>query len=174
MKKLLTIALMLLAGLTAGAQGTWTTGMTAGDELKGTKPKPYYYYEVPGMGEFVSWTWEDAYFRLISEHPFQVWEKTLLFQNGNQVNTGELYVPMTAGIYDKNGKLEKKVEFNMIVEDNTGNRQIHTYKFYGMSGRGKLRKIISKIRSGEGYVRFVAGRAGMSDFDLTVTPYTGQ
>lgn len=173
MKKLMTIALMLLAGLTASAQGTWTTGMTEGDELKGTKPKPYYYYEVPGMGEFVSWTWEDANFRLISEYPFEAWERTVVYANGNQVRTGECFVNVTAGLYSKDGKLEKKYDLEMYVEDNSSNKQIKTYGYMVM-GRGKLRKIISKIRSGEGYVRFVAGRRGMSDFDLIVTPYTGQ
>lgn len=37
MKKLLTIAMLLLAGLSAGAQGIWTTVETPADELKGEK-----------------------------------------------------------------------------------------------------------------------------------------
>ena len=41
MKKLLTIALLLLACLTVSAQG-WTTADYAGDELKGTAPYTAY------------------------------------------------------------------------------------------------------------------------------------
>lgn len=173
MKKHIVMAMMALATLTAGAQGVWTTGMTEGDELKGTVSEPFYRYDVAGMGTFVSWTWEDANFRLISEYPFEAWERTVVYANGNQVRTGECFVNVTAGLYSKDGKLEKKYDLEMYVEDNSSNKQIKTYG-YMVLGRGKLRKIISKIRSGEGYVRFVAGRAGMSDFDLIVTPYTGQ
>ena len=174
MKKHIVMTLMALATLTAGAQGTWTTGTTKGDELKGEAPETYYRYEVPGVGSFISWDWDKANFRLITDKgQFKAWEKTILLSNGNQVETGDVYVTVIAGLYDKNGKLEKKVEFNMYVEDDSNNAWIKTYYWYH-NGRGKLRKIISKIRSGEGYVRFVAGRAGMSDFDLTVTPYTGQ
>ena len=48
MKKLVTTALMLLVVLTANAQGSWSTGMREGDELKGDNGGPYYRYEVEG------------------------------------------------------------------------------------------------------------------------------
>lgn len=174
MKKFLTIALMVVLCVSANAQGTWTVGMTDGDELKGKKSEPYYRYDVPGVGSFISWDWEKANFRIITDQgQFKAWEKTVVYANGNQVRTGDVYVPVTVGLYDKNGKLEKKVEFNMYVEDDSGNAWIHTYYWYG-TGRGKIRKVVEKIKSGEGYVRFVVGRRGMTDFDLIVTPYTKQ
>jgi hypothetical protein len=50
MKKLFAITLLLLTGLTASAQGTWSTGMNEADELKGEKGGPYYCYDLEGMG----------------------------------------------------------------------------------------------------------------------------
>jgi hypothetical protein len=174
MKKHIVMTLMALATLTAGAQGVWKTGMTKGDELKGKVPEPYYQYDVSGVGSFISWDWDKANFRITTDQgQFKAWEKTMVYANGNQVKTGDVYTTVTAGLYDKDGKLEKKVEFNMYVEDDSGNAWIHTYEWYG-TGRGKIRKVIEKIKSGEGYVRFVVGRRGMADFDLIVTPYTKQ
>ena len=75
MKKLLTIALMLLAGLTVSAQdGTWTTGVNEPDELKGTDGGPYYCYDIEGEGSFVVWNWDDFLFK-INTHKglFDVW-----------------------------------------------------------------------------------------------------
>ena len=42
MKKLFALTLLLLTGLTASAQGTWSTGMNEADELEGEKGGPYY------------------------------------------------------------------------------------------------------------------------------------
>ena len=46
MKKLLTIALMLLAGLTASAQGVWKVSHREADPMKGQEAKDVYVYEL--------------------------------------------------------------------------------------------------------------------------------
>ena len=46
MKKLLTIAMMLLAGLTANAQGKWSIVKVEADELKGVKGGESYKFSV--------------------------------------------------------------------------------------------------------------------------------
>lgn len=70
MKKLLTIALLLLAGLTASAQGEWTYTNFEADALKGQKAYTAYQYEVPGVGTYVSWGWNNPDFRLITARGF--------------------------------------------------------------------------------------------------------
>ncbi len=67
MKKLLTIGMLLLAGLTAKAQGVWSTGVIEGDALKGTPTRTYYQYDVEGMGSFILFDWEDWYFHIFTD-----------------------------------------------------------------------------------------------------------
>ena len=64
MKKLLTIAMLLLAGLSAGAQGIWTTVETPADELKGEKGGTHYKYSVEGLGEIEIYDWNDWLFKV--------------------------------------------------------------------------------------------------------------
>lgn len=40
-----------------------------------------------------------------------------------------------------------------------------------MLGRKDIRKIMSRMKSGKGYVRFVVERYNDTDFDIKVTPY---
>lgn len=60
MKKLLAIALMLLAKLTISAQeGKWTSGIVEKDELRGLPGGVYFRYEVAGDGAFEVYDWND-------------------------------------------------------------------------------------------------------------------
>ena len=63
MKKLITIVL-LLAGMTVHAQGTWTTVDTPADELKGEKGGTHYKYIVEGLGEIEIYDWNDWLFKV--------------------------------------------------------------------------------------------------------------
>ena len=60
-------------------------------------------------------------------------------------------------------------------EKNRGNCFIRTRDLGGMSNpvgqKKKVRKIFAALRSGKGYVRFVAPRHNRSDFDIKVMPY---
>ena len=78
MKRLMTIALVLLAGLTAGAQGRWTYSNYQADELKGQQAYTAYQYEVPGVGSYVSWGWKDPDFRLITARG--IFEETVCYE----------------------------------------------------------------------------------------------
>ena len=53
MKKLLIMLHLLITVLVANAQGTWSTGMREGDELKGDNGGLYYRYEIEGDGGLV-------------------------------------------------------------------------------------------------------------------------
>ncbi len=160
MKKLLAIALLLLAELTVSAQGTWSVSHREADPMKGQDAKDVYIYDVEGIGSLVVWDWDKAAFRLITEDGmFRTW-----------VSSGSVYVPVKAGFYDEHGNLGKMVTVNLLPEDNTMNKYIATAGYY-MLGRSDIRKIIKYLKSGKGYVRFVASRYNDTDFDIKVSPY---
>ena len=164
MKKVLTIVLLMLAGLTAGAQeGTWSTGMNEADELKGLLGGPYYRYDVEGIGSFILWDWEDWKFRIITDKG--KFEEHIS-------SSGNWYVSISMGLYSPDGKLTEKFE-NSIESDHSSpnTATINKNWMYFPNHRKKIKKIIRALKSGEGYVRIVCKRKDMSDFDLKITKY---
>lgn len=176
MKKLLTIAL-LLVGMTASAQkdstttaivqvaqeGMWSTGMNEADELKGIKASPYYCYDMEGMGSFILWNFDDWNFKIITEKGmFDVWHNKY----------GNYYVKVIMGLYTLDGKLIEKFD-NTIQADHTDGKSAWINKnwLYYPSHRKKLRKMMRALKSGDGYIRIVCPRKGMPDFDMKVTKY---
>lgn len=163
MKKLMTIALLLLAGLTASAQGKWSTGMNKGDELKGTKDTPYYLYEVEGMGSFCLWDWKDWSFKITTDKGvFDVWNN----------DRGKYWVDITMGLYSLDGKLLDK--FSREIEANHVNLKsawMNTDWLYMRSPRGKIKKMFKAVKNGTGYIRIICKRRNSPDFDLKVMPY---
>ena len=162
MKKLLAIALLLFAGLTVSAQGTWSTGMNEADEQKGLLGGPYYRYDVEGMGTFILWDWEDWKFRIITD------------KGKFYVQTGSVgkYVSYSMGLYTLDGQLTEKVE-SLIEADisNYNTATINTDWWYLHSPKKKIKRMVQALKSGEGYVRIVCKRRDMQDFDLKITKY---
>ena len=160
MKKFLTIALLLLTVLTAGAQGTWEVVHREADPMKGQDARDVYIYNAPGIGRVVVWDWEKADFRLITEKGmFRTW-----------VSAGAVYVPVKVGFFDEDGNMEKMINVNLIPEDNQMKKYITTADHY-LLGRKDIRKTISRMKSGKGYVRIVAELYNQADFDIIVYPY---
>jgi len=164
MKKLLTIVLLLLSGLTVGAQeGKWSTGMIKGDELKGYTGGPYYRYDVESMGSFVLWDWNDWAFKIsTNKGTFDLW----YYQS-----TGTYFINVMMGLYTMDGKLTDKFE-NEIAADHTGRvAWINKKGLYSWSETKHLKKMMRALKSGNGYVRIVCARKGAPEFDLLVMPY---
>lgn len=165
MKKLLSIVLLLLAGLTASAQqeGVWTTGMNEGDELKGLIGGPYYEYTVKGMGSLILWDFADWAFKITTDQStFDVWH----------ADNGNYFIRVQMGLYNLDGKLVEKFE-NDLQADHIANRSAWINKKwpYYPSHRKALRKMMKALKEGNGWVRIVCKRRDLSDFDLKVTPY---
>lgn len=162
MKKLLTIAL-LLVGLTVSAQGKWTYTNYEADALKGQKAYTAYQYEVPGVGSYVSWGWNEPDFRLITASG--IFEESVCYEWYGSFRA----VRVLVGIYDAQGTLKEKFYVQMYKERSGTGDKIH---LSSMKKQQKLGKKISKALSeGDGYVRFVCSRYAQSDFDLTVPRY---
>lgn len=157
---MMTIALVLLVALTAGAQGKWTVSHREADELKGEEAQDVYIYSVHGIGSLVVWDWKSPNFRLISEKG--------MFRK--MVSGGNVYVPVKVGFYDESGKLEKSFTINLLEEPNHSGRYIATADFY-MLGRKDIKKTLARLRSGKGNVRMLAMLYNQPDFDLSITPY---
>ena len=164
MKKLLVITLMMLSGMTATAQGVWSTGMNEADELKGLLGGPYYRYDVEGIGSFILWDWEDWKFRIITDKgKFE-----------EHISSGKWYTSINLGLYSSDGKLTDKLESIIEVDHsdpNTATIDKNWMAYYGPGKKSKIKKMIRSLKSGDGYVRIVCSRVGMQDFDLKITKY---
>ena len=165
MKKLFTIAMLLLAGLIANAQeGKWTTGINDADELKGQTGGPYYLYEVKGIGSFVVWDWDDWVFKINSDNGYyDVW-----YYQSN----GFRYMRVTIGLYTMDNKLVESRDVELAADVSQRSGWINRNGMYYPATRKKLRKMIRALKSGEGYVRVVCSRKGAPEFDLKIMPYT--
>lgn len=161
MKRLLIIALMAVLTMTASAQGTWSVSHRQADPLIGQEAQDVYIYKVDELGSLVVWDWNKPDFRLITDQGF--------FHQVTVQGTG-MCIPVNVGLYDKNDNLKTKFQILLFEEDNHGGKWIATGGFY-LGGRGNIRKILGRIKSGDGYVRFVAERYNQSNFDMIVTPY---
>lgn len=163
MKRMMTIALVLLAGLTASAQGKWTYSNYQADELKGQEAYTAYQYEVPGVGSYVSWGWKDPDFRLITARG--IFEESVCYEWYGSFRACRVLV----GIYNAKGELQEKFYVQMYKESSGLGDKIH---LSAMKKQQKLGKKISKALSeGDGFVRFICSRFSQSDFDLAVPHY---
>lgn len=164
MKKVLFLFLILLAAITAKAQGIWSTSTRTGDELKGDKGGPYYRYEVENEGGIVLWDWNDWEFKVFTtKGEFDVW----YYQN-----SGFRYIRITMGLYTLDGKLSEKIDGLELAADQTHKEAwINKKGLYYPSTRRKIRKMLKALKSGEGYVRIICARKGVEDIDLKIPPY---
>lgn len=164
MKKLFTIAMFLLAGLTVSAQkGTWTTGYNEADELKGLEGGPYYLYEQEGMGSFVLWDWNDWAFKITTDNgTFDLWHN----------DYGLYWVNFTIGLYDKDGNLVTKFSDQLEADHIKGKTAWMNKKWvHYIYNKNKLKKMFKALKSGNGYVRIFCKRRNAEDFDLKIMPY---
>ncbi len=160
MKKLLTITALLLAGLTTNAQGRWEVVHNEADPMKGEVERDVYIYSADNIGSVVVWDWSKADFRLITNNGlFNTW-----------VSSGSVFAPVKVGFYNDNGDLEKMLTVNLVPETNSMKKRLVTSDFY-IGGRSDIKKIMSRLKSGKGYVRIIASRYNESDFDIKITPF---
>lgn len=183
MKKLLTSA-MLLVGLTSGAQGIWTTVETPADELRGEKGGTHYKYSVEGLGEVEIYDWNDWLFKVTTYDGGFVFDeiKTKQVYNSDlSVRTVPLSTPkykcnVLIGLYDQSDALKNKLDLEMEVDQHQKCQNLTINKswyFYPQTGK-KVNKLFKAIREGKGYLRIVAKRKEMPDFDIKITPYSQQ
>ena len=166
MKKLLTIALMLLVELTASAQGTWVTYELEVDELTGEPGGKYMKFVNDTIGSVTIHEGDDFWMRVES-------------CNGNFYGIYDTnrvgIVQMLLGLYDDNGKLLDKYEGKIHGTEHLNFRSVWIDKDWSYFGQKPvLKKIIARMKSGNGYARIVIHRVDMPDFDLKITPYSQQ
>lgn len=168
MKKLFTIALFLLVGLTASAQGTWTNHKTSGDELKEIPAGEYYKYTVDSLGYVIIRNFDDWHLEI----------GTFVgdFCGGFTTSSGGWQVPyveIRMGLYDTNGKLIEKFFQNIEGDYNMNFRSAHTSEHWLTTPqiRAKFKKMVRGMYEGNGYVRIVVKRMNMPDWDMKINSY---
>lgn len=167
MKKLLSI-ILLLVGLTASAQGTWTEHKTDGDELKEIPAGVYAKYTVDTLGYVIIRNFDDWNFEI------ETFEGS--FCGDFTTSSGGWKVPyieVRMGLYDANGKLIDKTFKNIEADYNNNFRSAHTSEHWITmpQERAKFKKMIKGMYDGDGYVRILVKRMNMPDWDMKITPY---
>ena len=181
MRKLFSITIFVLAFITASAQGTWTTIETPADDLKGEKGGTHYKYSVEGLGEIEIYDWNDWLFRVTTYDggfDFDEIKTKQVYNSDLSVRTVPLSTPkykcdVLMGLYDNNDALKEKLELEMEVDQNQKCQNLTINKnwyFYPQTGR-KVKKLFKAMREGKGYLRIVAKRKEMPDFDIKITQY---
>ena len=162
---------VMLASVSANAQGKWSKHMTKGDELKEIPAGEYYKYTVDTLGavtirDFNDWNLEVETFKGN-------------FCGGQTTSSGGWQVPyveIRMGLYDASGQLIEKLFQNIEGDYNWNYRSAHTSEHWLTTPqiRGKFKKMIKAMQSVDGYVRILIKRMNMADFDLKITPYNKQ
>ena len=167
MKKLLTIALLLLAALTAGAQEGWSTGVTKADELYDLKAERYYAFHKAGVGYFTFDEGAEWQFSVITDKgTFETW---ILSRTDGSAPSH--YVHFIMGLYDMNGNMLDRLQDNLQTSyrDRTV-AWVNEKWTYSKKSKKFLKRALAAIMSGEGYLRIVLHRNRMEDWQLTVPP----
>lgn len=166
MKRLMTIALGLLAGLTACAQGKWTTYEVLADELTGEPGGKYMKFVNDTIGSVTVREGDDLW--MLVETCKGRFYGVL---SGNNGTTG--HVDVLIGLYDDSGKLVEKNDATLhgIEHLNFSQAFVDTNWMYYHGTKAKLKKAVAGIKSGTGSVRIVIHRVDLPDFDLKVTPF---
>lgn len=167
MKKVITLLMMLVAGMTASAQGEWATYHIEGDELKGIQEKDMMAYTVPGVGSFAISDFNEYQFALVCDDGlFNTYYDRVAGTNGLLINVG---------IYDESDHLVEKFNMWLDLRDNTSHKIVKTRNAGTMSNpigqKGKVKKIFKALQEPSGYVRIVAERYNYTDFDIKISPY---
>lgn len=164
MKKLLTF-ILFFAGLTANAQGIWSTGTIEADDLKDEKGGVFYRYDLEGVGSLILRDWDGWEFKIITESG-----QFDSFEMNDEISHGIFY---TFGYYTDDNKLEFKFNDDRLEVDHNDKQSAWinkkwTHYFYN---KNKIKKAFRALKAGKGYVRIICKRKSQPDFDLKITPY---
>lgn len=170
MKKLLTIALMVMLSLTVYAQTSmkWTTTRYAGDELTGSQPYTAYSFTKPGTGSIVTFGWDTPEFRIITEEG--VFKESVYYTGFGTSHAVQVLV----GIYDvSSGNPELIEKFNLFMdkESNTLGNKIVISRASLKRERKKALKVLSALNTKNRIVRFVCPRYMEAALDFPVPCY---
>lgn len=173
MKKLMTIAMFLFAGLTTNAQGTWSTVTVEADELKGIKGGEVYRYSVDGMGTIEITDWKkDKILITTNEGEFE-YSKNEVVNPVTRINKVVYVSKVLIGLYDREGALQEKIDGESYFDEGESPKSLLIVGRTFTQTR-QLKRMLKTVQSGTGYLRVVCKRKGMSDFDIKTTIYNKQ
>lgn len=166
MKKVF-LLMMLAAMLTANAQeGKWVADTIKGDELKGTITTVAHCYVQEDMGMFIFWEGNQDRFAIASPNA--------IFNS--MVSNGNVGALSFVGLYDNNGNMKEKLDIWLTLEEKSGHKRLFAIESYNnpiiKHHKKNIKKVLDAVKSGEGYIRILAGRYNAEDFDLKVPPLT--
>lgn len=170
MKKLFTIILMLLAGITANAQGTWITAKVEADELKGIKGGESYQYLVDNIGyiEITDWK-KDRIIITTNEGEFE-YSKHEVVNPVTRMNKVVYISKVLIGLYNVEGALQEKLDGESYFDEEGESKSLLVVG-RTFSQTRLMKRILKAVQSGEGYLRVVCKRKDMPDFDIKTTLY---
>ena len=169
MKKLFTIALMLIAGLTASAQGIWSIVKVEADELKGVKGGESYQYSVDDVGTIEITDWKkDRIIITTYDGEFEYSKHEVKNSVTNMSKT--VYVSkILIGLYDSAGALQEKIDGESYFDDENPKSLLVVGRTFTQTRQ--LKRMLKAVQTGAGCLRVVCKRKKMSDFDIKTTLY---
>lgn len=170
MKKLFAITLLLLTGLTASAQGQWTTVKVEADELKGVKGGESYQYSVDSIGyiEIADWK-KDRIIITTNVGEFE-YSKREVANPVTHMNKVVYVSKVLIGLYNTEGALQEKLDGESYFDEEGESKSLLVVGRTFTQAR-QMKRILKAVRSGEGYLRVVCKRKDLPDFDIKTTPY---
>ena len=171
MKKLLTIALMLI-GITAYAQGTWTTVKVEADELKGIKGGESYQFSADSIGSVEITDWKKDRITITTNEGVFEYSKHEVVNSVTHMNKVVYVSKILIGLYNSEGALQEKLDGESYFDDENPKSLLVVGRTFKQTRQMKL--MLKALQSGDGYMRIVVKRKEMPDFDLKITPYSQQ
>lgn len=168
MKKILTIA-MLLAGLTANAQGKWNNVKVEAEELKGVKGGESYQYSVDDIGTIEITDWKkDKIIITTNDGEFEYSKHEVKNSVTNMSKT--VYVSkVLIGLYNNDGALQDKLDGESYFDGESPKSLLIVGRTFTQTRQ--LKRMIKAVQTGDCCLRIVCKRKDMSDFDIKTTPY---
>ena len=170
MKKLFAITLLLLTGLTASAQGQWTTVKVEADELKGVKGGESYQYSVDSIGyiEIADWK-KDRIIITTNVGEFE-YSKREVVNPVTHLNKIVYVSKVLIGLYNREGALQEKLDGESYFEEEGDSKSLLVVGRTFTQAR-QMKRMLKAVQSGGSSLRVVCKRKNMPDFDIKTTLY---
>lgn len=169
MKKLLTIAMMLLAGLTANAQGKWSIVKVEADELKGVKGGESYKFSVDSVGTIVIGDWKkDRIVITTNEGEFE-YSKNEVVNRVTNINKVVYVSKVLIGLYNNDSELQEKLDGESYFDGEHPKSLLVVGRTFTQTRQ--IKHMLKAVQTGTGCLRVVIKRKNMADFDIRTTKY---
>ena len=159
----------MMVGMTAYAQGTWTSVKIQSDELKGVKGGESYQYSVDSIGFIEITDWKKDRIVITTNDGVFEYSKHEVVNKVTSMNKVVYVSKVLIGLYNDKGSLQEKLDGESYFDGENPKSLLVVGRTFTQTRQ--IKRMLKAVQSGEGYLRVVCKRKDMSDFDIKTTPY---